>query len=131
MDKVIRKHYARYESVWKRWLRGIPFISSNTSDRAAVLVSAGYGAGWSTWAPHQYRETYLFHPKLVQMVEEGRQDEITPEWMEKELGLDVSYTGGTDGLYIEWVPLGTKFYIDEYDGNETLITFDNMNWITA
>jgi hypothetical protein len=65
------------------------------------------------------------------MVEEGRQDEITPEWMEKELGLDVSYTGGTDGLYIEWVPLGTKFYIDEYDGNETLITFDNMNWITA
>jgi hypothetical protein len=41
------------------------------------------------------------------------------------------YTGGIDGLEIEWVPLGTRFYIDEYDGAETLITIDEMNWMTA
>jgi hypothetical protein len=51
--------------------------------------------------------------------------------MEKELGLDVSYTGGTDGLEIEWVPVGTKFVIHEYDGAETLITIDEMNWMVA
>jgi hypothetical protein len=41
------------------------------------------------------------------------------------------YTGGVEGLEIQWIPVGTKFYIDEYDGNETLITFDEMNWMVA
>jgi hypothetical protein len=97
--------------------------------KVAVLVSRGYGAGWSTWTDEV--ETYLFHPKLVQMVEERRHSEITEEWMEKELGLDVSYTGGIDGLEIEWVPIGTKFVIDEYDGAELLKTIDDFYWMTA
>jgi hypothetical protein len=97
--------------------------------KVAVLVSRGYGAGWSTWTDEI--ETYLFHPKLVQMVEEERHSEITTEWMEQELGLDVSYTGGTDGLEIEWVPVGTKFVIHEYDGHESLKTIDDFYWMTA
>jgi hypothetical protein len=97
--------------------------------KVAVLVSCGYGAGWSTWTDEV--ETYLFHPKLVQMVEEERHSEITTEWMEQELGLDVSYTGGTDGLEIQWVPVGTKFVIHEYDGHESLRTIDDFYWITA
>ncbi len=97
--------------------------------KVAVLVSRGYGAGWSTWTDEI--ETYLFHPKLVQMVEEERHSEITTEWMEQELGLDVSYTGGTDGLEIEWVPVGTKFVIHEYDGHETLKTIDDFYWNVA
>ena len=97
--------------------------------KVAVLVSRGYGAGWSTWTDEV--ETYLFHPKLVQMVEEERHSEITTEWMEQELGLDVSYTGGTDGLEIQWVPVGTKFVIHEYDGHESLRTIDDFYWITA
>ena len=97
--------------------------------KVAVLVSRGYGAGWSTWTDEI--ETYLFHPKLVQMVEEERHSEITTEWMEQELGLDVSYTGGTDGLEFEWVPVGTKFVIHEYDGHESLRTIDDFYWITA
>ena len=97
--------------------------------KVAVLVSRGYGAGWSTWTDEI--ETYLFHPKLVQMVEEERHSEITTEWMEQELGLDVSYTGGTDGLEIQWVPVGTKFVIDEYDGHESLRTIDDFHWNVA
>jgi hypothetical protein len=97
--------------------------------KVAVLVSRGYGAGWSTWTDEI--ETYLFHPKLVQMVEEERHNEITTEWMEQELGLDVSYTGGTDGLEIQWVPIGTKFVIHEYDGHESLRTIDDFYWMTA
>ncbi len=97
--------------------------------KVAVLVSRGYGAGWSTWTDEI--ETYLFHPKLVQMVEEERHSEITTEWMEQELGLDVSYTGGTDGLEIQWVPVGTKFVIHEYDGHETLKTIDDFYWNVA
>ena len=99
--------------------------------KVAVLVSHGYGAGWSTWMDGEYRDIVLFHPKLVQMVEEGRERDITTEWMEQELGLDVSYTGGTDGLEIQWVPVGTKFVIDEYDGHESLRTIDDFYWNIA
>jgi len=97
--------------------------------KVAVLVSRGFGAGWSSWTDEV--ETVLFHPKLVQMVEEKRHNEITEEWMEKELGIPDFYTGGIDGLEIEWVPVGTKFVIDEYDGAELLRTIDDYNWITA
>jgi hypothetical protein len=131
MEKVIRKHDECYQSVWKRVLRGVPFISSNPSDRVAVLVSAGYGAGWSTHYSNDPDGGLLFHPKLVQMVEEGRTEEITESWVEQELGLKGVYTAGTDGLYIEWVPVGTKFFIHEYDGHESIRTIDNINWITA
>jgi len=102
--------------------------------KVAVLVSDGYGAGWSTWVWSEYRETYLFHPKLVQMVEEGRKLEITPQWIEKETGIKPcpgAYTAGSDGLHIVWVPVGTKFVIHVYDGNETLKTINDYNWITA
>ena len=97
--------------------------------KVAVLVSRGYGAGWSSWTDEV--ETVLFHPKLVQMVEERRHSEITEEWMEKELGIEGFYTGGIDGLEIEWVPIGTKFVIDEYDGAELLRTIDDFYWVTA
>jgi len=97
----------------------------------AVLISSGYGSGWSTWYGGDPDGLLLFHPKLVQMVEEGRELEITSEWIENELGLEGVYTGGVDGLCVEWVPVGTKFFIDDYDGAEYLQTIDKINWITA
>jgi len=97
--------------------------------KVAVLVSRGFGAGWSTWTDET--ETYLFHPKLVGMVEEKRHNEITSEWMEKELGLEDVFVGGVDGLEIEWVPVGTKFVIDEFDGSELLKTIDDFYWNVA
>lgn len=43
----------------------------------AVLYSPGYGAGWSTWnLEKELNETLLFHPSLVEMVRNNRQDEI-------------------------------------------------------
>jgi hypothetical protein len=65
------------------------------------------------------------------MVEGGRKNEIKSTWIEQELGLKDVYVGGVEGLYIEWIPVGTKFVIDEYDGAELLRTIDNYNWITA
>jgi hypothetical protein len=99
--------------------------------KVAVLVSGGYGAGWSTWFSGNRKEVLLFHPKIVEMVEGGRKNEIKSTWIEQELGLKDVYVGGVEGLYIEWIPVGTKFVIDEYDGAELLRTIDNYNWITA
>jgi hypothetical protein len=99
--------------------------------KVAVLVSVGYGAGWSTWFSGNRKEVLLFHPKIVEMVEQGHKNEIKSTWIEQELGLKDVYTGGVDGLEIEWVPVGTKFVIHEYDGHETLKTIDDFYWITA
>ncbi len=92
----------------------------------AVLISKGFGAGWYSWNT-DYKEL-LFHPKLVEMVEQGRNDEITDEWVKDNLNIDI-YAGGSDGLTILWIPAGTAFAVEEYDGNESLRTFDDINLI--
>ena len=90
--------------------------------KVAVLVSHGFGAGW--YSRNKHKEL-LFHPKLVEMVEQNRHEEITKEWVEENLDINI-YTGGADGLYIEWLDEGTAFRINEYDGAETLITIDDL-----
>lgn len=97
-------------------------------NKVAVLISHGFGAGWYTW--NRDHEVLLFHPKLVEMVENNKQDDITEEWVEENLGIkDVSCNGATD-LVIHWIPVGTKFYIEEHDGDETLIDKD-YRYLTA
>ena len=96
--------------------------------KVAVLLSRGYGAGWGSWN-YGVHNVIMFHPKIVQMVEEGREMDITEEWLKSELGLEEVFTGGRDGLYIKWVPEGTRFRIDEYDGAETIITDEDLNMV--
>lgn len=43
----------------------------------AVLYSPGYGAGWFTW--NENHKELLFHPKLVEMVEQKRSSEINED----------------------------------------------------
>lgn len=96
--------------------------------KVAILVSSGYGAGWYTW--NSDHKELLFHPKLIAMVEAGKQKEVDEEWIFKELGIKDVYTGGaSDGLHIEWLPQGTAFIIEEYDGAESLTTLDNLTLI--
>jgi len=96
--------------------------------KVAVLLSAGYGAGWGSWN-YGVHDVIMFHPKIVQMVEDGREMDITEEWLEGELGLEGVYTGGREGLYIKWVPEGTKFRLDEYDGAESITTDEDLNMV--
>jgi len=90
----------------------------------AVLISRGYGAGWYTW--NQEHQELLFHPKLIEMVENNKTKEITEEWIFENLDIPDIYCGGTDGLTIIWLPIGTAFKINEYDGNESLETFEDL-----
>lgn len=85
--------------------------------KVAVIVSHGFGAGWYSW--NSEHQELLFHPKLVEMVEQKRNKEIDDEWVKENLGIDI-YAGGADGLSIHWLPIGTAFEIDEYDGSESL-----------
>lgn len=91
--------------------------------KVAVIVSHGFGAGWYSW--NSEHQELLFHPKLVEMVEQKRNKEIDDEWVKENLGIDI-YAGGADGLSIHWLPIGTAFEIDEYDGSESLRTLADL-----
>ena len=97
----------------------------------AVVISRGYGAGWSTWVSESNRELVLFHPKLVELVASQGHHAMDCDsfeaWMATELGVTDEYLGGWDGLEILWIPQGTKFKVDEYDGAEYIITENHLN----
>jgi hypothetical protein len=50
--------------------------------KVAVAVSPGFGAGWTTW-----NSLSPFEPKVIEMIEKGKQNEITNAWCASELEL--------------------------------------------
>ena len=90
--------------------------------KVAVAVSYGFGAGWSTW-----NEVDPMDARFNQLFLDGKVDEAKALVDELELG----YTGGADGVEIEWLPVGTEFIITEYDGSEGLELKDETNWRVA
>ena len=120
----------------------------NEDGKVGVLISGGYGAGWSTWADSKDREFFLFDWGLVKLALEKEaawisQDntslfgrglvEMNTEALEvylKENGVD-SFTGGWAGVYVKWMDQGTEFIVEEYDGSESLRYRDNEDWMSA
>lgn len=92
--------------------------------KVAVAVSGGFGAGWTTWNGR----ISPFEPKVIKMIESGEQDKITESWCEKELGIKNVYCGGVSDLKIEWIPVGVRFSINEYDGSESIYRSDNLEF---
>lgn len=98
----------------------------------AVLYSPGYGAGWYSW--NMDRPELLFHPTLVEMVEQGRQQELTEGFVKELLNLpekDYVCVLGASDLKIEWVPQGDRFEINEYDGSEYVRIFGPDDGLVA
>ena len=89
----------------------------------AILISPSFGAGWYTW---NHNQEIVFNPKIVEMVEQGKKDEIDTEWIEKNIGIKDIYCGGADDLEIIWLPINTKFFIEEYDGSESIRIEDDL-----
>ena len=97
--------------------------------QVAVLVSPGFGAGWYTW--HDL-EDLLYDPAVINMVETEQHADDIVQYCNDTYGTE-HYYGGADSLTVAWVPAGTRFYINEYDGAETVVTEESMAqiWITA
>ena len=93
--------------------------------KVGVLVSPGFGAGFSTWgAPIEA----IFNPTLIELVQQEKVQEAI-DFVEKTWE-DV-YTGGVQDLVVVWVPEGAEFIIEEYDGSESLMLKTDYNWIKA
>ena len=94
--------------------------------KVAVLYSPGFGAGWSTW--NQELPELVFEPAIVKFVE-------TDQWAEMETYVSLKYPGiykgGMKDLAVAWLPVGTEFQINEYDGAESIEIKGEVKWMTA
>lgn len=109
-----------------------------------VLVSHGFGAGWSSWSP-EYAKFLAEYRPIIEFIEGGGDphDLETPWAMRRasleekhpliqQLHRDIAetfdvpleevhvYDGGAGGLVVETVPEGDGYRIEEYDGSESL-----------
>ncbi len=112
-----------------------------------VLISPGFGAGWSTWnrGSREIREFMLFHPGLIAAIEAQKDlgcppsfshdsprpgsplEQFVVEFREKFPG-EEPYLGGADQLKVKLVD--GQFIVEEYDGSESLRLRDaEEDWI--
>jgi len=101
--------------------------------KVAVLISPGFGAGWSTWNPDY--PGMLFDPVIVEMLLNAKEEEKAFVAGQIEAHVDINYPdasiSGLENLEVQWVPIGTEFVVGEYDGSESLRTMDSFAWIKA
>lgn len=106
----------------------------NDKGEIGVLVSCGYGAGWSTWN-HKYGVKLAVDKRIIDKLLEHIGDK---EWCtaissfvdnktKKEfsdylssIGYDNVYLSGLVQCNLVYVPFGSAIRINEYDGSESL-----------
>lgn len=102
-----------------------------------VLYSPGHGAGWSTW--NYDHPDIMFDASIVYMVEEMNkctEEQDIENWLHNILEYcgktyEGGYFGGADDLVVCWMPEGTLFKINEYDGSESIEFKENDYWSVA
>ncbi len=99
--------------------------------KVAVLYSPGFGGGWFSW--NTGCPECIFDPEIVQMVLDREQaDAIEGRAREKwNQGDNHFFPGGADALQVAWLPEGVRFFIEEYDGSEAIVTEHEVKWVTA
>ena len=93
--------------------------------KVGVLVSPGFGGGFSTWG---YPTEAIFDPTLIELVENEKIQEAINYCESTWEGV---YSGGVWDLVVVWVDEGRRFIVEEYDGAESLLFEDKIDWITA
>ena len=98
----------------------------NENGELGVLISVGFGAGWSTW-----NDTEIAYDKRIieKWLEKATSDEMC-DYIES-LGYRRPYMGGYYDLRLRFVPRGTMFCIHEYDGAESIETPETMCMMIA
>lgn len=86
-----------------------------------VLISPGFGAGWSTW---NYIDLAV-DPDIIKAFEMGLSEESMCSYIQS-LGYEKPYMGGYVACEIVEIPEGTRFKIIEYDGSEYIITDEDF-----
>jgi hypothetical protein len=99
--------------------------------KVAVLYSPGFGAGWSTWNSADMRDVLCMDADIVQAVLNEDRD-LAAKVAEAKFPAEsyVCVLGARD-LKVEWIPKGTAFEIEEYDGNESIHEIGSRSYSVA
>lgn len=95
--------------------------------KVAVLISPGFGAGWSTWN-NDYAEELCFDTDIVEAVlaeDYGKAESVA------SLKYEGIYTGGCKDLEVMWLEKGSQFEVEEYDGSESLHVLGHRTYFVA
>lgn len=105
---------------------GIEF-SYTKKGEIKVLISPGYGAGWSTWNSDSIN--LAVDKRIVDFFESHGKNVEREELIDflESIGYDDVYVGGWKQIEIETVGPNDRFMIDEYDGSESLINYAKDN----
>lgn len=95
----------------------LPYEKLIRDGKIAVIISPGFGAGWSSWASDHLQEFCLFDRRLVECLEAGGDLAALALGL---VGEEYLYTGGASGAEIRWLDVGEQFCVEEYYGFESL-----------
>ena len=100
----------------------------NEEGQVGIVISPDFGSGWSSYESDPKKaEFMLTNPALVKAVLEFA-DDSEIEKIFKNAGFEFP---GVNCLEVVFLKPGTKFYIVEYDGYESIQTIDEINWTVA
>ena len=102
-----------------------------------ILISPGFGAGWSTWMSFKTKEARLFAltcPYLIEAVESGNgMGSAVARFqadMKEKFGLSYVCVLGAEDLVVE--NASGQFMVSEYDGSESVTCpGDDNDWMIA
>ena len=99
----------------------------NEEGKYGVVISPGFGAGFSTWNDSRL----AYDKRIVGLALQYINKEITAEEL-KELiesyGYDKVYISSSLNLEVVWVEPYCYFRIKEYDGSESIEFLDEMDF---
>lgn len=93
----------------------MPYEKLEKDGHVAILYSPGYGAGWYSWNSEHIG--LIFDREIAEAVLDGNK-KLAIETAERKY--PGGYWGGGQDLKVEWLPKGTRFEINEYDGSESV-----------
>lgn len=108
--------------------------------KVGVIIHRGWGSGWSTGTHPEHRNILLFHPLLVEAVHKFHNGicDLSQLYADiyfafQMLGLDIKFLEGyrLEKLVVLWLDPGCEFLVQEYDGVETILKKESINWIQA
>lgn len=103
----------------------------NEDGHVGVVISPGFGAGWSTWAEDDIKLFCTMDKTIVEMALASTSSDDVKKYIEDKFGKDqYIYIGWWNDVEVVFLPVGTAFYINEYDGHESLKTADDL-WMVA
>lgn len=100
------------------------YVNPANKDERGVLVSCGYGAGWSTW---NYDRRLAYDARVVEFWLDHKEasDEEVRAFCES-LGYENVCPYGFRDIELEFVKAGVPFTIREYGGAECIVTGDAL-----